>query len=104
MALPDGLLEAVKNKLDITWTDPDTDRKLIPVIEDGMAYLDRIAGASMDYSAAGAPRRLLYNYVLYERANALDDFGRNYLPDLVAMQLEQEATIADDTSDTSTTG
>ena len=38
--LPAGLLEDVKNYLDITWDDEATDKKIGGLIASGMAYLD----------------------------------------------------------------
>ena len=48
MSLPPGLLEAVKNYLDITWDDPEGDEKLSGIIARGMQYLNKVAGAELD--------------------------------------------------------
>ena len=60
MSLPDGLLEAVKNYLDITWDDPDGDNKLSGIIMRGMQYLNKVAGQELDYTAEDKPRELLW--------------------------------------------
>lgn len=93
MALPDGLLAAVKNYLDITWTDNAGDTKLSGIIERGMKYIDGAAGSAMDYTVEGKPRELLMDYCRYARSNALSEFHGNYLHELLSLQISQE--IAD---------
>ena len=69
--LPSGLLEAVRNYLDITWTDADGDEKLIGIIFRGMKYIDSVAGESCDYTTEDKPRELLYDYCRYVGQRAL---------------------------------
>jgi hypothetical protein len=90
MALPDGLLDAVRNYLDITWTDAEGDIKLTGIIERGMKYLDAAAGEELDYSAEDKPRELLFDYCRYVRSNALHEFQVNYLPELLSLQNQKE--------------
>ena len=91
MAFPEGLLVAVRNYLDITWTDAAGDEKLSGIIARGMKYIDRAAGAAMDYTLEDKPRELLFDYCRYVRSNALDEFQANYLPELLGLQLREEA-------------
>ena len=90
MALPAGLLEAVRNYLDITWVDATGDTKLTGIIERGMKYIDSLSGATMDYSEESKPRELLFDYCIYTRSNALSDFQPNYLHELLSLQISQE--------------
>jgi hypothetical protein len=90
MALPAGLLEAVKNYLDITWEDADLDTKLTGIIARGMKYLDSVAGVELDYTAEDKPRELLLDYCRYVRSNALDEYMTNYLPELLTLQMRTE--------------
>lgn len=90
MALPDELLEAVRNYLDITWDDPDGDTKLSGIIERGMKYLNKAAGEELDYTAEDKPRELLMDYCRYARSNALNEFQTNYLHELISLQNEYE--------------
>jgi hypothetical protein len=90
MSLPPGLLEAVKNYLDITWDDPEGDEKLSGIIARGMQYLNKVAGAELDYMEEDKPRELLFDYCRYVRSNALDEFQTNYLHELLSLQIEQE--------------
>ena len=87
--LPAGLLADVKNYLDITWDDADTDKKLAGIIARGMSYLSRAAGAALDYTEEDAPRALLMDYCRYARSGALDEFQANYLAELLALQIQQ---------------
>jgi len=90
MALPEGLLEDVKNYLDITWDDETTDKKLKAIIERGMKYIDSIAGGMMDYEKEDKPKELLLDYCRYVRSNALESFQTNYLHELLSLQIQQE--------------
>ena len=90
MALPAGLLEAVRNYLDFTWVDAAGDEKLTGIIERGMKYIDSLAGAAMDYSIEDKSRELLLDYCRYGRSNALNEFQTNYLHELLSLQISQE--------------
>lgn len=93
--LPDGLLEAIRNYLDITWDDPDTDKKLTGIALRGMRYLDAVAGEPLDYTAEDKPRELLMDYVRYVRSGAMDEFQGNYLHELLALQIQREVARHD---------
>ena len=88
--LPSELLEAVRNYLDITWVDAETDTKLTGIIGRGLARLDNLAGVPLDYSIEDLPRALLMDYCFYARSNALDEFEVNYLPMLLSLQQREE--------------
>lgn len=90
MALPEGLLVAVRNYLDITWADPAGDEKLTGIIARGIAYINHVAGAAQDYIIEGKPRELLFDYCRYVRSNALNEFQTNYLHELLSLQISQE--------------
>ncbi len=90
MNLPDGLLEAVRNYLDITWVDNAGDVKLTGIIERGMRYLNNVAGEELDYSEEDKPRELLMDYCRYVRSNALNEFQDHYLPELLSLQNQKE--------------
>ncbi|MDL2318218.1 hypothetical protein LJC74_03865 [Eubacteriales bacterium OttesenSCG-928-A19] len=90
MASP-SLLAAVRNYLDITWPDAEGDMKLSGIIDRGIKYLDDIVGAPQDYEAATRAQGLLFNYCRYERSNALEEFQKDYLHELLALQLAEGA-------------
>lgn len=82
--LPDGLLNAVKNRLDITWSDESNDLKITNIIENGISELDFLSGLKNDYTIAGKAQSLLFSYVIYALSNCLDDFKKNYRTDIVS--------------------
>ncbi len=88
--LPEGLLEDVKNYLDITWDDPAGDEKLSGIIARGIKYINSVAGVELDYSVEDKPRELLFDYCRYARSNALNEFAVNYQHELLALQISQE--------------
>ena len=90
MALPIGLLDAVRNYLDITWNDDAGEEKLSGIVARGMKYLDGVAGEALDYMVEDKPRELLMDYCRYVRSNALDEFQQNYLPELLTLQNQKE--------------
>ena len=92
MAMPGGLLDDVKIYLDITWNDDTTDMKLIGIIERGMRYLDKIAGAELDYGVEDKPKELLLDYCRYVRSNALEMYQANYLSELLSLQMYTEVS------------
>ena len=97
-SLPDGLLDAVRNYLDITWVDDAGDEKLSGVIARGIAYLDRVAGVQQDYKTETEARGLLFDYCRYARANSLPSFGVDYADELMALHMAGEVA-QDDTAD-----
>ena len=93
------LLIAAKNYLDITWHDPAGDNKLFGIIARGKKYLDKVAGAELDYLAEDKPRELLFDYCRYVRSNALDEFAINYQHELLSLQIQQEVKDYAESSD-----
>lgn len=89
-ALPEGLLQDVKDYLDIRWDDTTTDKKLTGIIQRGMKYLNSVAGGELDYSTEDKPKELLLDYCRYVRSNALEEFQKNYLHELLSLQIDEE--------------
>ncbi|AKL96627.1 hypothetical protein CACET_c31830 [Clostridium aceticum] len=100
MVLPEGLLEAVRNYLDITWEDSAGDEKLSGIIARGIKYIDRIAGSEMDYSIEDKPRELLFDYCRYARSNDLEEFQKNYLHELLTLQIALEVKAYEEAENT----
>ncbi len=84
-----SLIDQVKNYLDITWDLSDAERmKLEGMIQRGCAALEGKIG-DCDFYAETQEKALLLNYVMYERSGALDEFWRNYQPEVVALQMDR---------------
>ena len=88
-ALPIGLLDSVKDYLDITWNDDRTDKKLTGIIERGIKYINHVSGSENNYTIEDKPKELLLDYCLYVRSNALSVFIKSYEPELLSLQIAQ---------------
>lgn len=98
MAVSDALLADAKNDLDITWTMTDEEiSKLKGQIERGKAYITEKTGAT-DFDTDGQPKELLFNYLLYARSGALNEFRTNYLPNVIGLQMKKEVADYETTS------
>ncbi len=93
--LPDGLLDAVKAYLKITWQDEATDTEVTGYINRGMARLQKIAGASLDFAGEDQPRALLLDYCRYARSQALEVFEKNFEAELLNLNLSTQAPVID---------
>lgn len=90
MSISLSLLEAVKNYLDITWDDSAGDAKISGIIARGIKYINRVGGNEFDYEVEDKPRELLFDYCRYVRSNALHEFQKNYLHELLSLQMKEE--------------
>ena len=80
----DNLLQRLKEKLNITWTEEET------ILEDAVLTLDYKLGADVDYSS-GMERSLLLNYCMYAWNNCENEFDDNYFNSI--MQLRQKYEV-----------
>ena len=98
-----ALLAEVKDYLDITWDDTDADAKLTGQIRRGIAYICAKTGLqASDLDGETADERgkeLLFNYVLYDRSGAADEFKKNYKSDLIGLRIRWEVQNATTTED-----
>lgn len=81
------LLCDVKNYLDITFEDEDTDKKTEAAIKAGMTKLNKVAGKELKYEEDSTERQLLRDYCRYVRANAAEEFDRNFQSDLIMLRI-----------------
>ncbi|MBR2132902.1 MAG: hypothetical protein IJ955_10300 [Oscillospiraceae bacterium] len=84
------LLSVVKNYVDITWSDQDTDAKLRGITARGMTFLDHIAGCELEYRENATETQLLLDYVRYVRAGAASDFAKDFQGELLALHFSEE--------------
>ena len=91
--LPEGLLDAVKEYLKITWQDAATDAEVTGYINRGMARLQQIAGAPLDFVKEDQPRFLLLDYCRYARSQALEVFEKNFEAELLDLNLSTQAPV-----------
>ena len=92
------LLAEAKNYLDITWEDEAADNKLRGQLRRGIAYISAKTGVEASAFAGESvndrAQELLFNYVLYDRAGAVDQFKRNYRSDIVGLRIRWEVANA----------
>lgn len=98
IVISEELLAEAKNFLDITWEDEDSDAKLKGQLRRGISYISAktgvdtsaYAGENTNYRA----QELLFNYLLYDRAGAIDQFKKNYKSDIVGLRIKWEVANA----------
>lgn len=80
------LLDALKVRLDITWSDEATDSKLKEFLESSIAwFVEKTGYVEFNYLKPSTERELILTRVQYARENMLDDFSTNYKSEIVAM-------------------
>lgn len=85
-----AVMAAVRRKLNVTWTDADTDARLHDVVETVSPRLASLLGYESDYeftSADGIAWGLFLNGCLYEFSDAWDDFTTNYADEILSARL-----------------
>lgn len=90
------LLPDVKIYLGITWQDDDTDKKVTGYINRGMKRLQKIAGATLDFTQEDLPKTLLLDYCRYANSQALEVFEHNFLSELLDLNFNIQAPIIND--------
>ena len=86
------LFDLVKGKLNITWSDEDTDAEINRIIEDGQVEMRRKLGTpeSYDFTIEGQERKLFLSWCLYEWNHASNEFDENYLNDILQVRQKYE--------------
>lgn len=87
----DEVTAAVKRKLNVTWSEPDTDARIDDVIRKSKATLRRLCICPKDIEQwDDEDIGLLLDAALYEFSNAADDFRRNYADAIQSCRLKHE--------------
>ncbi len=84
------LKEMVKDKLNITWQDDHTERKIERMMEDAEIELNHILGAEADYSTPGMERSLYLNYCAYIWNGVKEEFKKAYRSDIYMIRHKNE--------------
>lgn len=72
----------------VTWEDYETDLNLTGIINRGMARLQEIAGATLDFTIEGQPKSLLLDYCRYANSHALEMFEKNFQSELLSLHIK----------------
>ena len=87
------LLIQVKDKLNITWEDEDTDRRVKKIIASAIPDLLHRLGITdkdFDFSKDGAENTIFLAYCLYEWNHALNEFEDNYSKMIAQVRAKNE--------------
>lgn len=79
--MTDLLFEQVKQKLNVTWSDDETDARIKTIIKNAIPSLKHRLGISnddFDFSAEGEENTLFLAYCFYEWNHCLNEFEDNY--------------------------
>lgn len=80
-----ALIDQVKRKLDITWVDEDTDRRVTDIVDSvssALKYKLGITDPEFDFSKAGLENMLFLALCLYEWNHSANEFDVNYANDI----------------------
>lgn len=79
--MSETLVNQVKRKLNITWNDEDTNKRVTDIMADAIPDLIHklgIADPNFDFSVAGTEHKLFLAYCLYEYNHCVNEFDDNY--------------------------
>ena len=97
------LTALVKRKLDITWSDADTDARVADIIDAAEPTMRHKLGLpeDFDFAAVGQERSLFLSYCLYEWNQAANEFDANYLNDILQVRQKWAVRGVSDDADES---
>lgn len=81
----EALFAQVKRKLNVTWSDPETDANINDIInsaEVAMRHKLGITSPYFDFSQPGMENNLFRAYCLYDFNHCLNEFDVNYANDI----------------------
>ncbi len=85
--MPDSITAQVKRKLNITWSDEDTEARVSDIIEEAKSVISHKLGitdpATFDFSVPGIENVIFKAYCLYLYNHCENEFDNNYLDDIL---------------------
>lgn len=95
------ILEEIKDELNITWNDDNTNIRLINMIKRAEYKINDYAGTTVNISQDLEARDLVINLVRYMWNNTSDLFESNYKPDILMLHAKYHvAAMKDETEAT----
>lgn len=90
--MSDALKQQVKRKLNITWSDEDTDARVEDIVNAAQPIMRHKLGLAdgFDFSAPGQENTLFLAWCLYEWNHAAHEFDGNYLGDILQVRQMHE--------------
>lgn len=97
--MPDTLADKVKRKLNITWSDTDTDARVKDIMDSAAVELRHKIGLpqTFTFEEPGQEQKLFLALCLYEWNHAANEFDANYANDL--MQARQRRAVEEARAD-----
>ena len=83
------LLKELKNYLDITWDNEDTDSKLNGILQRATSVINGYAGCEISFSEQSDGKQLLFDCCRYIYNNAFEDFKVNFQQELIMLRASQ---------------
>lgn len=80
------LYETLRNELNITWYDEETESRLTRIITNAVVTMNRKIGSDIDYSIAGPEQELFLAYCVYVYNNCANQFDENYLNEIMQLR------------------
>lgn len=87
------ILVELKSRLDITWEDNITNKRLSNIIKNSIPKLNRLIGVdTINYTDEGYEEELelLLNYCMYAWENKSELFKTNYIDDILSLRQKYE--------------
>ena len=91
--MTERLKAQVKRKLNITWSDPDTENRVQDIIESAIPTLIHklgITDPNFDFAEPGIANTLFKAYCLYEWNHCINEFDVNYSNDIATVRAQNE--------------
>ena len=95
----DTLFKMLKNELNITWDDEETELRLSRIVLNATKVMDRKLGATIDYSLPGQEQELFIAYCMYVYNNVANEFDENYLNEIMQIRILHEVEDYSDEED-----
>lgn len=96
-----ALVHDCKVEVQITWSDEDTDHRIINHIKDGVAKFERICGVTdEDFLSGGKAHALLLAYVRRANDGDTSTFNSDYQDEIIALQNDKDVKDYDDEAKT----
>ncbi len=86
MAALVALVDLTKSHLHITWSDDDTDTRLLNKMASAELAINYLLGAAVDITVPGPVQQLYLNYMTYSWAESLDQFEEAYRADILRLR------------------
>lgn len=76
----------LKNELNITWDEEETNLRLSRIVENAVLTMNRKLGATIDYSEPGQEQELFIAYCMYVYNNCANQFDEHYLNEIMQIR------------------